>query len=215
MKEPLILHLDTGGVFGQLGLSLGKDLIASVRDTEMQKQSSHITGFVQQLLSETGNKIASLDAVAVVSGPGSFTGLRIGVSFAKGVAYSLGVPLISCSILEALNLRNMRENPHADSWVSMIPAGGDRVFARVDGRIKYVENEYFIKEIMEWQNHFQNAAFSCFVKDLNNKNASSFIPEMKDVASLCVNKYYSDIFEELAFFEPRYISPFRSGSKNK
>ena len=213
MKKPLILHLDTGGVFGQLGLSCGSELIASVRDTEAQKQSSHISGFAERLLSEAGVKIGSLDAVSVVAGPGSFTGLRIGVSFAKGIAFSLGVPLISCSLLEALNLRNMRENPHSESWVSMIPAGGEWVFARADGVIKYAENEYFIKDIIDWQNHFEKTAFSCTVKDLNNKNSDLFTPEISDVVSLCVNKYYSNIFEELAFFEPRYISPFRSGSK--
>lgn len=215
MKEPLILHLDTGGVFGQLGLSRGKDLITCIRDTELHKQSSHISGLVERLLSETGTKIGSLDAVGVVAGPGSFTGLRIGVSFAKGIAFSLGIPIISCSLLEALNLRNMRENPYAESWVSMVPAGGDRAFARADGVIKYADNEYFIKDIMAWQNQFQKTVFSCSMSDLNNKYANSFIPEMSDVVSLCVNKYYSNIFEELAFFEPTYISPFRSGSKNK
>jgi tRNA threonylcarbamoyladenosine biosynthesis protein TsaB len=215
MKEPLILHLDTGGVFGQFGISRGNELIAQIRDTEPQKQSAHISGFVNRLLSETGLEVDSLNAIAVVAGPGSFTGLRIGTSFAKGMAFSLGIPLVSCSLLQALNLKNMRENPHADSWVSLVPAGADRVFARADGLIKYIDNEYFIKDIMAWQNQFQKTVFSCNMSDLNNKYANSFIPEMSDVVSLCVNKYYSNIFEELAFFEPTYISPFRSGSKNK
>jgi tRNA threonylcarbamoyladenosine biosynthesis protein TsaB len=215
MKEPLILHLDTGGVFGQFGISRGNELIAQIRDTEPQKQSAHISGFVNRLLSETGLEVDSLNAIAVVAGPGSFTGLRIGTSFAKGMAFSLGIPLVSCSLLQALNLKNMRENPHADSWVSLVPAGADRVFARADGLIKYIDNEYFIKDVMDWQNNFKKTMFSCSMSDLSNKYSASFIPEITDVVSLCVNKYYSNIFEELAFFEPIYISPFRSGAKNK
>ncbi len=87
-------------------IAIGKDgkLIALKEADKEKSHSSVITLFIQEVLKEASIALSSLDAVAVSKGPGSYTGLRIGVSTAKGVCYSLDKPLIAISTLQAMAL---------------------------------------------------------------------------------------------------------------
>lgn len=98
----LILCIETGTDICSVALSRDGKMVA-LRESDMGKDHARKVGvFTQELLRENGIEPDELDAVAVGKGPGSYTGLRIGVSFAKGLCYALGIPLIAIDSLRSL-----------------------------------------------------------------------------------------------------------------
>ena len=98
----LILCIETGTDICSVGLARDGELISLRESDEGRDHAKRLGVFVDELLRETGVMPDELDAVAVGKGPGSYTGLRIGVSFAKGLCYGLQIPLIAVCSLDAL-----------------------------------------------------------------------------------------------------------------
>ena len=98
----LILCIETGTDICSVGLARDGEIISLRESDEGREHAKNVAMFVDELLHETGVSPDELDAVAVGKGPGSYTGLRIGVSFAKGLCYGLNIPLVAVGSLEAL-----------------------------------------------------------------------------------------------------------------
>ena len=98
----LILAIETGTDICSVALVRDGELVALRESDEERNHAKKIAVFVDELLRESGVAADELDAVAVSKGPGSYTGLRIGVSFAKGLCYGLHIPLIAVGSLDAL-----------------------------------------------------------------------------------------------------------------
>jgi len=100
--QPLILAFDTSAAHCAAVLLCG-DLVLGRRDEPMAKgQAERLMPLLAELMAEAGRRMAELDAIAVGTGPGNFTGIRLSVAAARGLALSLGVPAIGVSVLEAL-----------------------------------------------------------------------------------------------------------------
>ena len=98
----LILSIETGTDICSVALANDGELMALRESDEGRDHAKKVALFVDELLRETGVQPADLDAIAVGKGPGSYTGLRIGVSFAKGLCYALGIPLLAIDSLRSL-----------------------------------------------------------------------------------------------------------------
>ena len=98
----LILCIETGTDICSVGIARDGELVSLRESDEGRDHAKKVGVFVDELLRETGISPDELDAVAVGMGPGSYTGLRIGVSFAKGLCYGLGIPLVAVGSLDAL-----------------------------------------------------------------------------------------------------------------
>ena len=98
----LILCIETGTDISSVGIARDVELMSLRESDQGRDHAKQVAVFVDELLRETGVKPDELDAVAVGMGPGSYTGLRIGVSFAKGLCYGLNIPLLAVGSLEAL-----------------------------------------------------------------------------------------------------------------
>lgn len=101
----LILGIETATSICSVALVLDSKLVAIRETVGTQQHSASLTGFISELFTETGFSFTQLDAVAVSMGPGSYTGLRIGVSSAKGLCYALDKPLIAVDTLKSLALQ--------------------------------------------------------------------------------------------------------------
>jgi tRNA threonylcarbamoyladenosine biosynthesis protein TsaB len=99
-----ILHLDTSTNVFSIALSDGKQVIAEFCGDAGPATSAKIPGHIQSLLKHASLEIHDVDAFAVTVGPGSFTGVRVGIALIKGLAYSTGRPIIALSSLELLAL---------------------------------------------------------------------------------------------------------------
>ena len=98
----LILCIETGTDICSVGIARDGELMSLRESDQGRDHAKQVAVFVDELLRETGVKPDELEAVAIGMGPGSYTGLRIGVSFAKGLCYGLNIPLLAVGSLEAL-----------------------------------------------------------------------------------------------------------------
>ncbi len=191
---------------------------------EMMANNIHagsLTLFIKEAMDSTGLQFEDLDAIAVSMGPGSYTGLRIGVSTAKGLCYALDKPLIAVPTLQMMAEGFMRQNAeYADSICSMIDARRMEVFTSLyDSDLKMLSpvsakiiDEYsFSKELDNGIVTFigngaakcapvlqhENARFSEL-----NFNSASYMSKLAHTA------YLSSRFEDVAYFEPFYLKDF-------
>lgn len=102
MPEPLILHIETSGDLCSVALSRGPHLLSAITSTEKNNHSTALAPDAQALLAANDVVPDDLDAIAVSGGPGSYTGLRVGVSFAKAMCFALDIPLVAVDTLESL-----------------------------------------------------------------------------------------------------------------
>jgi len=125
-SEPLILAVETATLSGSIALTRGDELIASVSGDPSVSHSNTLLADLDELLRQTTVKLAEIDLFAVAAGPGSFTGLRIGIATVKGLAATLGQPVAAIPTLHAVALAG---GP-AEASVALLPAGRGEVFAQ-------------------------------------------------------------------------------------
>jgi tRNA threonylcarbamoyladenosine biosynthesis protein TsaB len=122
-KERLLL-IDTCGETAGVALCVGQQVHA-IEDLARGSASALIISVVRRLLTQVSWRLAELDAVGVVSGPGSFTGMRAGLATAKGLCESVGIPLVAVSRLEVL-----AETAFVPDGLVALDAGRDEVYVR-------------------------------------------------------------------------------------
>lgn len=141
----LILQIETATSVCSCALSLNGETIAVKEINQANVHIEKITLFIEALLKETGHAFDDLDAIAVSMGPGSYTGLRIGVSTAKGLCYALDIPLLAVNTLEAMAY-GFRQKYSALSSISMICPMIDARRMEVYSAV-YVENLNLIEPV--------------------------------------------------------------------
>lgn len=224
----LILSIETGTDICSVALANDGELMALRESDEGRDHAKKVALFVDELLRETGVQPSDLDAIAVGKGPGSYTGLRIGVSFAKGMCYALNIPLISVGSLDALT-EVAREDFDAGiidledvEWPSahlcpMVDARRMEVYAQVfdtegkalsDVVAEVVTDESFA----QWRANgkfviFGNGAAKC-AEVLKDAICVSVAPSARGIVRLAEEAFNAGRFEDLAYFEPFYLKEF-------
>ena len=224
----LILNIETSTEVCSVSLAKNGEVVYQKESTEGMNHSRLLTVFIEQLFSENNLDIKTLDAVAVSKGPGSYTGLRIGVSVAKGLCYGLGIPLISVGSLKTLGVYTATNY----SRFTNIPATAEPLFCpMIDARrmevytalydlkgneIRPVSAEIitsdFLAETLEKQPvlFFGNGAAKC-AGVLQHEKAVFAGPTTTSAAfmtHLSNRKYVAKQFEDVAYFEPFYLKNF-------
>jgi tRNA threonylcarbamoyladenosine biosynthesis protein TsaB len=121
MKKELILLIETATTSCSVALSEGGTVLAVKEANERNIHASHITLFIEEVMLLANKHYSDLAAIAVSKGPGSYTGLRIGVSTAKGLCYALDIPLISVNSIESMAYGLMMQEYNVDPHVYLIP----------------------------------------------------------------------------------------------
>ena len=224
-----ILCVDTSSFICSVSVFENLSLISS-NSTEVEKShSKFIIQLIDQSLKDANIKINEVDAFAVSMGPGSYTGLRIGVSTIKGLCYSLEKPLISINTLEILSKSALNHiNNYNDFFICpMIDARRMEVFTKMlDNDFNEVEkdkalilDDKFFNDIGGGKSiYFFGDGSNKFQKITNNKNfhfIDNIISSSKHMGELANIKYENNQFENLITFEPFYIKDFFMVNKNK
>jgi tRNA threonylcarbamoyladenosine biosynthesis protein TsaB len=224
-----ILCVDTSSFICSVSVFENLSLISS-NSTEVEKSHSKlIIQLIDQSLKDAKIKINEVDAFAVSMGPGSYTGLRIGVSTIKGLCYSLEKPLISINTLEILSKSALNHiNNYNDFFICpMIDARRMEVFTKMlDNDFNEVENDKALilddksfNDICGGKSiYFFGDGSNKFQKITNNKNfhfIDNIISSSKHMGELANIKYENNQFENLTTFEPFYIKDFFIVNKNK
>lgn len=203
---------------------------------EVQSHAELLPMMVQRAVelsnSEFGIFTKGISAVGFHEGPGSYTGLRIGVSLAKGLCFAKGIPLISVSGFEALGAEVLRSNESINSVWVMMDARRDEVYAIKLERISvpgsgsdYQVSLPICAMILPDDRVGEPDEKTCFVGNANEKVArliansgSKFIdlsPRADHLSELAVSKFQSSNFEDLAYYEPYYLKDFVAGIGKK
>lgn len=188
--------------------------------------------FVNELLTESSLNITDLNAIAISSGPGSYTGLRIATSLAKGLCYPFNTPLISLSSLLVLAEKFIHENRNSmeqdDLICPLMDARRMDVFTAVysnDGEIIFppaaieLQSDFLSDLLNTRRIHFIGNGASKLASLIHHPNANYF-PDFKTSSSsmslLAFQKFLTTSFEDLAYFEPDYLKEaFITPSKPK
>lgn len=224
----LILHIETSTEVCSVALSKNGELQFIKESTYGLNHSELLTVFIEDLFAENQLQINKIDAVAVSKGPGSYTGLRIGVSVAKGLCYGLNVPLISIGSLEILGIyaaKNVEKylGPDENENLLFCPMADARrmeVFTALydaKGReIKPVSaeiiNSGFLADYLEDHKimFFGNGAEKC-KSQITHANAMFKGPQKTSaqfMQNIALGKYNKKLFEDVAYFEPYYLKNF-------
>lgn len=227
----LILNIDTAVESGSVSLSENNRIITYRNNTVQKDQAAWIHNAIKEMLQDAGHEIAELNAVAVSNGPGSFTGLRIGLSVAKGLCYALTIPLITISTLEIMTSAAIDQSPtdtikNTDWLCPMIDARRMEVyFAIYDCHGSVIKNPAAV-ELKEdtFSSMLENNRI-IFFGNGSKKLKDSFIHphaifltidlqnNARHMAALSQNAWERKDFADLALSDPLYIKEFYSPSR--
>ena len=223
----LILAIETGTDICSVALVRDGELIALRESDEERNHAKKIAVFVDELLRENGVAADDLDAVAVSKGPGSYTGLRIGVSFAKGLCYGQRIPLVAVGSLDSL-VEVAREDYEAgivdvENWSEallcpMIDARRMEVYTQLfdaqgvsegEVRAEVVSEESFLAERRDGRPFviFGNGAAKCAAV-LPEAKLVAVAPSARGLARRAEEAFVAQKFEDIAYFEPFYLKDF-------
>jgi tRNA threonylcarbamoyladenosine biosynthesis protein TsaB len=217
-----ILHIETATKVCSVALSLDGELKQLLEINEdSYAHGEKLTLLIEECLKKENIKANLLKAISVSSGPGSYTGLRIGVSVAKGLCYALEIPLISIDSLECLYEISKKCYPN-HTIIPMIDARRMEVFSKV-----YASNGSILKDIsadiLDEKSYSEFEPFivcgNCSDKLVDLWNHRNIIFDLNSTASakgqvsISYAKYIENKFEDLAYFEPFYLKDFVSNSK--
>ena len=211
-----ILLIDTATA--RLSVALAEDgaVVASRICEEARQQASLTAPLVQEVLQSQGIRVADCDAVCVSSGPGSYTGLRVGVSTAKGLAFGAGLPLIAIGTLDILAhavsagpsfVIPMIDARRMEVYTAVYNADGQRI-TPVEARI--VGPDSFADELSAGPVLFiGDGALKCReVIDHPNARFQEAWPDAAAMAPLAQKAWDEKRFEDIAYFEPFYLKDF-------
>ncbi|GAB1448098.1 tRNA (adenosine(37)-N6)-threonylcarbamoyltransferase complex dimerization subunit type 1 TsaB [Bacteroidota bacterium] len=220
----LILLLESSGEKCSVGLAKDGKLIGLKEITQPNQHASQLQILVQEVLNQHKLGMEHLNAIAVSKGPGSYTGLRVGVSAAKGYCFGLDIPLIGISTLEALTFSAIASDYQADSlYLPMIDARRMEVFCqlRTANNEAIHEAAPLILEESSFSGYEQ--PILCFGSGARkfvtqfSKSGIRLLPQIDlsagNLALLAENRYQVGDFENLAYFEPFYLKDFYSTQK--
>ena len=216
-----ILCIETTTTNCSVALSIDGVVVSLKEDNN--KQYSHAEKlhlFIEDVLVESKVSKNKLDAIAVSKGPGSYTGLRIGVSAAKGLCFALEIPLISIPTLEALACQVKNTD---GTIVPMLDARRLEVYSAVfskdkiqirDTRAEVLDDHSFTNYLNEHTIYFIGNGVEKFKSICKHSNAifmDQNLPSSNEMGILAENKYQNNEFEDVAYFEPYYLKDFIAG----
>ena len=228
MTNPLILHLETATNICSVALSRGEKILVIRESDEDRSHGSLLTPFMQEVLDETGIRPDEINAIAVSKGPGSYTGLRIGVSVTKGFAYASNIPVIGIVTLQAMvvaathhqRVQELQQQYPELLFCPLIDARRMEVFSGLYDKnaeillpvvATVVDETSFNKELDS--NHivfFGNGSDK--ISDTIQHPHAHFIkeiyPSSEFMVPLALRNYKNNIFEDTAYFEPFYLKDF-------
>lgn len=215
----IILNLETATTNCSVSVAKnGKLLAIKEHDTPGYSHSEQLHVFIEDVLKKGNLALSDLDAIAVSKGPGSYTGLRIGVSAAKGLCFALDLPLISIATLESM--AHQVDATAFDFIIPVLDARRMEVYSAVydknlieirETRAEIIEPDSF----QEYGNKGKvliagSGAEKCKTL-LTHKNLGfdvTLIPSSKELGALSHKKFEKSAFEDVAYFEPYYLKDF-------
>lgn len=219
--ETLILLIETATERCSCALANEQGIVSYSESNEPNSHSAKLSLLIEDLFSQTSYNYSDLSAIAVSIGPGSYTGLRIGASTAKGLAYALDIPVIALKTCEIFAAPILEKNPNA-CCVSMIDARRMEVYSTIYYDKKEIKP--CSADILEegiYDNYLSDKKDVVLVGDCLEKTKKVFEKNnfffdfsveltAKNMQGLAFEKYNKKEFVDVAYFEPFYLKNFEA-----
>ncbi len=229
---PTILHIESSTLTCSVAVSVNGETIGLKESHDQAySHSEKLVVYIDEVIKEAGLKPSGLEAVCVSKGPGSYTGLRIGVSAAKGLCYGLGIPLLSVGSLESMtnwaNINFKEELADVSLLCPMIDARRMEVYTQLfDASLKIlqpvsaeiIDKQSFTSELEKGKVAFFGDGAAKCKEIINHANAiflDEFLPSASGMIALAEAKFAQKQFEDVAYFEPYYLKDFVAGKPKK
>ncbi len=216
----LILCIETASTNCSVAIGKEGEILSLKEDYSSDySHAERLHIFIQEILKENNIDQKDLSAIAVSKGPGSYTGLRIGVSAAKGLCFALDLPLISISTLTALAWQVEEEGfvvPMLDArrmevYAAVFDAGKNQV-KKTEAVI--LETDSYMEYLDQGKVTFIGSGVPKFREICSHSNANFIegkLPSAEQMVALANHKMKKGDFEDVAYFEPYYLKDFISG----
>lgn len=221
-----ILHIETATHVCSVGISQDQEIVAWRETHEPNSHSRLLTVFIEELLQETGMIVADFQALALSLGPGSYTGLRIGTSVIKGLAFGAGLPVIGIDTLQILAAGALQQIQSGQSFT-----GPYRLRPMIDARRMEVYTQMFDEQLRacdatravvldetSFQHELRQHPLFIFgdgaekalsvIKHDNIHFLPEQFPSSRFMPALALTKYQQQDFLNTAYFEPFYLKSF-------
>lgn len=213
-----ILNIETSTTNCSVSLSKeGETLVLKEDNNNKYSHAERLHSYIDEVLIEAKIQLGDLDAIAISKGPGSYTGLRIGVSAAKGLCFAVDKPLISVATLEALAHQIKIEK---GVIVSMLDARRMEVYSAIfnvkyqqirDTQAQILDEQSFKDYLDKGKVYFIGNGVEKTKTLINHPNAifiENKLPSANQMSVLANNKYKKNDTEDVAYFEPYYLKDF-------
>lgn len=219
----LILHIETATEVCSVALARDGQVLAERFNDEGRKHAQKLTPFIQEVLAESDVKMKDLDAVAVSKGPGSYTGLRIGVSVAKGLCFAASLPLLSVNTLYTMADAARQQVQEEALFCPMIDARRMEVYHLLmdsEGEVVtptnalVVEEDTFLPLLEKQPVYFFGDGMPKLREMLGKHEHARFLDIQADAKHLvrpALEYFRQQQFEDILLFEPFYLKDFVAG----
>ena len=221
---PLLLHINTSGSEATIALGNEHSIIAQLENKDQNSHASFLHKAIENVLQHANEKLENIDVVTVSNGPGSYTGLRVGLSAAKGICYALQKPLILINTLQIMAAA-MREVSDTDLYIPAIDARRMEIFTAVYDKnlqailepTSLIVDENSFEDYKKKSLTFAGSGSNKLKKIIYGCNCS-FI-DLHNIISahniLANPMFTAKEFADVAYSEPYYSKAFYDTRKNK
>lgn len=216
----LLLNIDTAIETATISISDNEKVIASFSNNNQKDHASFLQPSIKNLLQKVRLKINELNAIAVTSGPGSYTGLRVGMASAKGLCYALNIPLITINTLEVIGLSSINQAKDMRAfYCPMIDARRMEVFTAVYNYqlseiikpCSMILNEGDFNELLKTNKIYFSGSGAIKFKDITNNKDALFVigePTTNAMAQLSYQSFANKNFADVLYASPVYLKEF-------
>jgi tRNA threonylcarbamoyladenosine biosynthesis protein TsaB len=218
----IILNIDTALETASVCLAHDEECIALLENNNQKDHASWLHVAIEKLVSGSGVQMRDIDAIAYSAGPGSYTGLRVGLSAAKGLCYALEKPLICVGTLEVIAHAAAKTGIDYSFLSTVIDARRMEIFRAIyDQNLKEIQppvahildSNSFMTILGRGKVLFAGNAVNKVQKHIVHPNAifNNVTGTAGDMALISLGKYMTRKFEDLAYTEPYYVKEFFNG----
>ena len=219
-----ILNIETSTTCCSAAITMDGTPVASVENLNQANHASELPRFIEQLLTTAKLNDWHLDAVALSQGPGSYTGLRIGASTAKGICYGLNIPLIPIDTLQVLCasvpadilpqqaiLCPMLDARRMEVYTALYQHTGKQLTSITEVQAMIIDADAFAETLAEQPVYFfGNGAAKCqsVITHTNAHYLDNIVPQAKCMGMLAEMQPHSLDVKQMAYYEPFYLKEF-------
>lgn len=217
----LILHIQTALETAMTGISAAGRLLATRENHAQKEHASFLQPAIRDICAEQQIRLSDIDAVSVVAGPGSYTGLRVGMAGAKGICFALGKPLITINTLRWMAVAAqhsgtdficpMIDARRMDVFTALYTRSGETV---MDTVAMTLDNSSFAAYLQQGKVSFFGGGAAKFRPLVEHPHAlfPALAPTQEHLAQLGWNLYQAGVFSDLRLSAPQYGKAFFSTS---